>query len=98
MVDFYHSFQDKNIKYDINIVCFNEKAEAGNGCLLPAGPLREKLNSLLKYDAVFITGYNKNKEFEKKLKKINPDISIFHGEYISTNFHIFKKYNYLVFY
>ena len=52
---------------------------------------------MLKYDAVFITGYNKNKEFEKKLKKINPDISIFHGEYISTNCHQFKKYNYLVF-
>ena len=89
--------QDNKIEYDLKIVCFNSITLAGNGLRLPAGPLRERLNSLLKYDAVFITGYNKNKEFEKKLKKINPDISIFHGEYISTNFHIFKKYNYLVF-
>ena len=97
MAIFDDGLQDKNIKYDIKIVCFNEKVGAGNGCLLPAGPLRERLNSLAKYDAVFITGYNKNKVFEKKLKKINPDISIFYGEYISTNFHTFKKYNYLVF-
>ena len=89
--------QDNKIEYDLKIVCFNSLTLAGNELRLPAGPLREKLSSLVKYDAVFITGYNKNKEFEKKLKKIKPNIPIFHGEYISPNFHFFKKYDYLVF-
>ena len=33
----------------------------------------------------------------KKIKIINPNISIFNGEYISTNYIKFKKNNYLTF-
>ena len=40
--------QDKSINYDLKIVCFNKKNFIGNGRLIPAGPLREKLNSLKK--------------------------------------------------
>ena len=41
----------------------------GNGQLIPAGPLREKLSSLKKYDAVFLNGISNNIEnIEKKLK------------------------------
>ena len=62
--------QDKNIKYDIKIVCFNEEVGAGNGCLLPAGPLRESVKNLKKYDAVFLNGNNVNEsDFEKKNTK-----------------------------
>ena len=62
--------QDKNIKYDIKIVCFNEEVGVGNGCLLPAGPLRESVKNLKKYDVVFFNGNNMNEsDFEKKYKK-----------------------------
>ena len=32
--------QQKNIKYDLKIVCFNSSEFIGNGFVLPAGPLR----------------------------------------------------------
>ncbi len=91
--------QDKNIKYDINIVCFNEKAEVGNGCLLPAGPLRESIQNLKKYDAVFLNGNNINEsDFEKKIKKDFPHIKIFKSTYSIKNLHEFDtKEQYLVF-
>ena len=38
-----------------------------------------------------------NKKFLKKIKKLNPNIKIFSGEYISTNYNKFKKNNYLNF-
>ena len=91
--------QDKNIKYDINIVCFNEKAEVGNGCLLPAGPLRESIQNLKKYDAVFLNGNNINEsDFEKKIKKDFPHIKIFKSTYSIKNLHeLDTKEQYLVF-
>ena len=89
--------QDKKIKYDLKLVCFNSLSLAGNQMRLPAGPLRERLDNLKKYDAVFINGTNINKKFLKKIKIINPNISIFNGEYISTNYIKFKKNNYLTF-
>ncbi len=42
--------QDYNIKKDLSIVCFNEKQLIGNGYVLPAGPLREKLSALKNID------------------------------------------------
>ena len=58
---------------------------------MPAGPLREKLNSLKKYDAVFINGTKINKKFLKKIKNINPNISIFVGEYVLSKYNKFKR-------
>ena len=89
--------QDKNIRYDLSIVCFNSFVFAGNELRLPSGPLRESINNLKKYDAVFITGRLKNKEFLNKIKNINPNIRIFNGEYESTNFYRYKKHKYLTF-
>ncbi len=89
--------QDKNIRYDLSIVCFNSFVFAGNELRLPSGPLRESINNLRKYDAVFITGRLKNKEFLNKIKNINPNIRIFNGEYESTNFYRYKKHKYLTF-
>ena len=45
--------QDRTLKYNLNFVCFDAKNFIGNGCLIPSGPLREKLDSLKKYDCVF---------------------------------------------
>ena len=91
--------QDKSIKYDISIVCFNEKVGAGNGCLLPAGPLRESIQNLKKYDAVFLNGNNINEsDFEKKIKKDFPHIKIFKSTYSIKNLHeLDTKEQYLVF-
>ena len=41
-------FQDYKIKKNLNIICFNQNQKIGNGLLIPAGPLRENLNSLKK--------------------------------------------------
>ena len=38
--------QDRSISYDLKFVCFNNIKWIGNGCLIPAGPLREKIESL----------------------------------------------------
>ena len=91
--------QDKNIKYDIKIVCFNEEVGAGNGCLLPAGPLRESVKNLKKYDVVFLNGNNINEsDFEKKIQKDFPHIKIFKSTYSIKNLHEFDtKEQYLVF-
>ena len=45
--------QDSSVNYDLKFVCFNAQKFLGNGFLIPAGPLREKISSLNKYDAVF---------------------------------------------
>ena len=89
--------QDKKIDYDIKIVCFNSLSLAGNQLRLPSGPLRERLASLRKYDAVVIIGRNKDFKFVKKIKNINESIPIFYGEYVSTNFKRFKKKKNIVF-
>ena len=41
-------FQDNTIKKNMNIVCFNDSQLIGNGFIIPAGPLRESLQSLNK--------------------------------------------------
>ena len=99
MAIFDDGLQDKSIKYDISIVCFNEKVGAGNGCLLPAGPLRESIKNLKKYDVVFLNGNNVNEsDFEKKIQKDFPHIKIFKSTYSIKNLHEFDtKEQYLVF-
>ena len=62
-------FQDYSIKKDFSILCFNEKQWIGNGLVLPAGPLRESLNSLKKQNVVFING-EKNIKIENQINKI----------------------------
>jgi tetraacyldisaccharide 4'-kinase len=80
--------QDKNIKYDISIVCFNEKIGIGNGFLLPSGPLRESLKSLNKYDVIFLNGNDLNKSnFETRIKEEFSNLNIFKSTYSITNLH-----------
>jgi len=49
-------FQQKNISYNLKILCFNSNKENGNGMLLPSGPLREIFNEINNCDLVFING------------------------------------------
>ena len=79
IVIFDDGLQDKNIKYDLQLVCFDSESFIGNGFLIPAGPLREKLSSLKKYDCVFIKNVNEKVLDDKKdlIKKQNQHIQIF---------------------
>ena len=51
--------QQKNINYDLKIVCFNSEYALGNEYTLPAGPLRENLNEVKNYDLIFLNGEKK---------------------------------------
>ena len=88
--------QDNSIDYDLKFVCFNNKKWIGNGQLIPAGPLREKFKSILKYDAVFLNGNeNDNSKLKTIIKSYNKDIEIFESQYKPINidqFNINDKY------
>ena len=47
-------FQDYKIKKDLSIICFNSNFE-GNDFVIPAGPLRENLNSIKNAQIIVIT-------------------------------------------
>jgi len=91
--------QDSSVNYDLKFVCFNAEKFLGNGFLIPAGPLREKLSSLNKYDAVFLNGETKDiKTKISVIKKYNKDIKIFETNYYLTNQSDFlKKDKYIAF-
>ena len=91
--------QDKSIKYDVSIVCFNNINWIGNGMTFPSGPLRESLENIKNYKHIFLNGNLENLEFLKKeLLSINSKINIHVGKYEANNIDEFdKKDNYLVF-
>ncbi len=72
-------FQDYKIKKNLNVVCFNNQL-LGNGMLIPAGPLRESVDSLKSAHIIIING-DQNIDFERKLLEINNEISIFYSRY-----------------
>ncbi len=90
--------QDKSLNYDISIACFNSSELVGNGLVLPAGPLRERITNIFNYDVAFLNGEKNNKTFEKTLKRLNPNLKIFRAKYTPSNLESFKiKNNFLVF-
>jgi len=91
--------QETKIDFDIKLVCFKSKIWIGNGQLIPAGPMREKISSLKKFDAVFLNGSSGNfDKIETQIKNINLNIKIFKTFYKILNI---QKYNleskYLIF-
>ena len=87
--------QQKNIHYDIKIACFNTEQGLGNEFMIPAGPLRESINEIKKYDFVFLNGEKKNNKLILRIKSINRNIKIYKGKYKPTNLNKFdrnKKY------
>ncbi len=90
--------QEKSLNYDISIACFNSSDLIGNGLVIPAGPLRERISKIMDYDIAFLNGEKKNKNFEKYLRKLNPNLKIFRAKYTSKNIKDFKlKDNFLMF-
>ena len=89
-------FQDASIFKDLNIICFNEEQLAGNEMTLPSGPLREPLSSLKNSQIIVING-QVNEVFEKKIKAISKNISIYYSEYLPSNLHQFTDQKLLAF-
>tara|TARA_B110001452_G_C15224972_1_gene424577 strand:+ start:102 stop:1037 length:936 start_codon:yes stop_codon:yes gene_type:complete len=91
--------QDYSIFYDLTFVCFNSISGIGNGQLLPAGPLREKLSTLKRFDAVFLNGNGEdNSKLINLINTYNPKINIFEQEYSVINLEKFdKKKEYMIF-
>ncbi len=91
--------QDKTINYDCSFVCFNTINWIGNGMTIPAGPLREKISNLKKYNNIFLNGNLENIDnLKRKILEINSNLRIFVGVYEPINLSEFdKNENYLVF-
>ena len=87
-------FQDYKIKKDLSIICFNSNFE-GNDFVIPAGPLRENLNSIKNAQIMVINGY-KNLKFEKKILEINNNIDIYYSKYKAINYAKFSQKELLV--
>ena len=83
--------QDNQIDYNFKFVCFDGDLGIGNGLLLPAGPLRETINSLKKYDVVFIKKGNNLNNLIKLIKKHNKKIKIFITDYKVSKFSKFNR-------
>jgi len=96
IIIFDDGLQDKYIDYDIKFVCFDSLSGFGNGNLIPAGPLREDLLSIKRFDAVFIKKIKKkNQKIINDIKKINPRIKIFNTQFKiknKKNLNLSKKY------
>jgi tetraacyldisaccharide 4'-kinase len=91
--------QETKIDFNIKLVCFKSKIWIGNGQLIPAGPMREKISSLKKFDAVFLNGNSDNFEkIQNQIININPDIKIFKTFYKILNIQKYDlKSKYLIF-
>ena len=86
--------QEKSINYDLKIVCFTNSQWKGNGFIIPAGPLREKIESLKNFDIIFINGDpKKNQEILNEIKKLNNNINIFETFYKPSNLKEFDNNN-----
>jgi tetraacyldisaccharide 4'-kinase len=91
--------QEMRIEYNISFVCFKSKNWIGNGQLIPAGPMREKISSLKRFDAVFLNGFSNNLDkIENQIYKINSKIKIFRTLYKISNIDNFNlNLEYLIF-
>ena len=87
-------FQDYKIHKNLNIICFNNNQQVGNGYVLPSGPLRESMSSLKNANIILING-KKDENFEKKIIKINNKLDIFYSKYKALNIEKFRDKNLL---
>ncbi len=99
VIIFDDGLQDKKIDYNIKFVCFDAKSWVGNGHLMPSGPLREKLSSLKKYDALFLRNEDSGDEkILNLIKKYNHSMKIFYTNYEIMNLRNFQLSDkYLIF-
>tara|TARA_Y100001958_G_C21228867_1_gene554390 strand:+ start:1637 stop:2539 length:903 start_codon:yes stop_codon:yes gene_type:complete len=100
VIIFDDGLQDRSLNYNLKFVCFDADCWIGNGQLIPSGPLREKIDSLKKFDALFIKNDNNSNlnNIFKIIKSINPQLEIFCSNFIVENSNNFdKSKNYISF-
>jgi tetraacyldisaccharide 4'-kinase len=101
LIIFDDGLQEKKIDYNIKFVCFDAQNWIGNGFLIPSGPLREGVESLKKYDGIFLKHNNINTNainISSIINKINPNIKIFNSYVTIKNINKFDLTNkYLIF-
>ena len=86
IVIFDDGLQDRSISYDLKFVCFNNIKWIGNGFLIPAGPLREKIESISKYNAIFLNGNERdNSKIKSLISKYSKDMPVFESTYKVIN-------------
>jgi len=74
------AFQHRRLYRDVNIVLLDEDRPFGNGCLLPAGPLREPPTALNRADIIVKTGISKLEK--ERTKPAVPDSTpVFRARY-----------------
>ena len=74
-------FQDPSLIKSLSFLVVNGRTGFGNGRLIPAGPLREPITKgLARADAVIIAGTD-DSNTEDLIKKLMPDIPVFHGRF-----------------
>ena len=90
IIIFDDGLQDRSINYDLKFICFNNIKWIGNGFLIPAGPLREKVESISKYNAVFINGNEIDcTNLKQLIRGYDKNIKIFESHYFPTNINQF---------
>ena len=89
IIIFDDGLQDKKLDFDLKFVCFEAENWIGNGKLIPAGPLREEISSLKKYDAIFLKDSELNKNVQEIIKIYNQNIEVFNTSYQIKNFRNF---------
>ena len=98
MIIFDDGLQEKWINYDIKFACFDSEKWVGNGHLIPAGPLRERIENLKNYHGLFLKSVNEESNLDfiyNEIKHINPKIEIFESNIEIRNtgkFDINKSY------
>ena len=99
IIIFDDGLQDKKLDYNLKFVCFDAITWIGNGQIIPAGPLRENLNSLKKYHAIFLNNYDESvNDIHDQLLLINPKLKIFKSKYFIKNIDLLDKNSkYLIF-
>ena len=88
--------QDYSFKKNISILCIKSRQGFGNETILPAGPLRERIENIKKYNLALING-DKRKDLENTIKKYNQNIKIFYSKYKIINHSQFLNKDYLAF-
>jgi tetraacyldisaccharide 4'-kinase len=78
------AFQHWPLHRDLNIVAIDSVNPFGNGCLLPAGILREPVSALKRADIIILTktdGPGNDQDLSSKIKRINPKAMIMESRY-----------------
>lgn len=81
--------QDYKIKKKLNIACFTQNQQTGNGLIIPFGPLRESLNALKDVNIILING-KRDEDFEKQILNKNKNLKIFYSYFEPTNIDQFR--------